>query len=114
MSNPLRWSFDRVMEYFNESCVLLCAYHYFLFTDFVPDAAMRKEIGNYLLFFTGLNVGVNLAIIVKLVISGTIRARKIKRRKNAYFKRLREIKDKNRVKKSYKAAFDRALLGEES
>lgn len=92
MSNALRWSFDRVMEYFNECCVLLCAYHYFLFTDFVPDAAMRYEVGNFLLFFTGLNVAVNLALIIKLVITGTIREKKIRSRKKAYFTRLREIK----------------------
>lgn len=73
MSNIYRWRFDRVLEYFNECCILFCCYVYFLFTDFVPDPLLRKKIGNYLLFFTALNVVVNLFLILKMTISGTRR-----------------------------------------
>lgn len=90
MSNVYRWRFDRVLEYFNEVCILLCCYVYFLFTDFVPDPLLRKDIGNYLLFFTALNVVINLALILKMTISGTHRQYKINRNKKAYMKELQE------------------------
>lgn len=64
-SHIYRWGADRRLEMFNEVCILLSCYVYFLFSDFVPEPLVRKRIGNYLLFFTGLNVGVNLFLIGK-------------------------------------------------
>ena len=81
LSNPFRWREDRRLEYFNECCVLSCCYVYFLFTDFVPDPLMRKEIGNYMLMFTGLNVVVNLILIIHRVVTGLIHQKKVNRRK---------------------------------
>lgn len=68
-----RWKEDRRLEMFNELCILLCCYVYFLFTDFVPDPLLRKKIGNYLLFFTALNVGVNMFLILRTTIAETHR-----------------------------------------
>ena len=36
---------DRRLEYFNDSSIILCVYHCFLFTDFVDDPIARYQIG---------------------------------------------------------------------
>lgn len=83
MSNVFRWREDRVLEYFNECCILFCCYVFFLFTDFVPSPLVRRDMGNYLLFVTGLNVSVNLFIILYKTITETHRQIKINRGKKA-------------------------------
>jgi uncharacterized membrane protein (DUF106 family) len=67
----------------------MCCYAYFLFTDFVPDPLIRKEIGNYLLFFTAVNVVINLFLIARRVISGIQHKKKVDRRK----KQMKEYKN---------------------
>lgn len=83
MSEVYRWRADRILEYFNECCILFCCYVYFLFTDFVPDPLLRKDIGNFLLFFTALNVVINLFLILKRTMSEGYRTAKIERNKKA-------------------------------
>ena len=55
------------MEYFNEACILLSMYHYFLFTDFVADPAMRYTMGEALLYITLFNILVNVLNLMKVV-----------------------------------------------
>lgn len=63
-----RWREEKNLEFFNETCILLCGYTYFLFSDFLPDPVLRQTVGNYLLYFTGLNVFVNMFLILKVTI----------------------------------------------
>ncbi len=57
-------SIDRRLEYFNEAVILCCIYHYYLFTDFVPDPAARYTIGYSLVGFTLLGIVVNLIVML--------------------------------------------------
>ena len=43
---------------------MLCAYHYFCFTDFVDDPQARYYVGYSLILVTIINVGVNILIMV--------------------------------------------------
>ena len=43
---------------------MLCAYHYFLFTDFVESPEQRYSMGYSLIATTGLNIGVNFIILL--------------------------------------------------
>jgi hypothetical protein len=43
---------------------MLCAYHYFLFTDFVDSPEHRYSLGYSLIATTGLNIGVNFIILL--------------------------------------------------
>lgn len=55
---------DRKLEFFNEATILLCVYHFYLFTDFVPDAEARYALGYSLIVSTCLNFGVNVLVMV--------------------------------------------------
>lgn len=54
---------DRHLELFNEATILCCIYHYYLFTDFVPDPEVRYTIGYSLIGFTFLNFVVNFIVM---------------------------------------------------
>lgn len=42
VSNVFYWAKDRRMELFNEAIILGCIYHYYLFSNFVPDPKIRS------------------------------------------------------------------------
>ena len=61
--NVYQTSKNRILEFFNETTIMLCCYHMFCFTDFVDDPTVRYKIGISLIFFTSLNLVVNCSIM---------------------------------------------------
>jgi len=61
---PFHLRLTRRVEYFNEVTIMICAYHYFCFTDFVSDPETRYTVGLWLILFTCLNMFVNLAVLL--------------------------------------------------
>ena len=55
---------DRRLEFFNEFIILCCSYHYYLFTDFVPDPDARYTMGYSLIVVTIICLTVNLSFMV--------------------------------------------------
>ena len=51
------------LEIFNELCIIVSAYHLFLFTPFVEDSAFQYRIGWSMIVVTVLNIAVNIAIM---------------------------------------------------
>ena len=52
------------MEFFNEATIMLCCYHLFLFTDFVPSPETRYTMGFSLIGVTSLNLGGNVIVLL--------------------------------------------------
>lgn len=59
---------DRRLEFFNEATILLCLYHFYLFTDFVPDAEARYTMGYSLIVATCFNFGVNVIVMIEATV----------------------------------------------
>ena len=64
LSMPFHLRINRRNEYFNEVTIMICAYHYFCFTNFVPEPETRYTVGSWLIFFTCVNVFVNMALLI--------------------------------------------------
>jgi hypothetical protein len=56
-------AYNRRLNYFNEAILLATGYHLFCFTDFVPRAADRYEVGQSLIFFIIFTIFVNLSTV---------------------------------------------------
>ena len=54
----------RRIEQFNEWTIMLCAYHYFGFSDFVDDPEVRYYVGYSLILVTIVNLVVNITIML--------------------------------------------------
>ena len=52
------------MEFFNETTIMLCCYHLFLFTDFVPSPETRYTMGFSLIGVTCINLGGNVLVLM--------------------------------------------------
>jgi len=63
-SQPLKSKTNRRMEFFNESLIMICVYHLFVFTHFVDDPLTRYQMGKYFIGFTAANLTVNLLMMV--------------------------------------------------
>jgi hypothetical protein len=55
----------------NEAFIMICAYHFFVFTDFVPNARTRFQVGYSLIAIAGLSTAVNLCVIYLTMLSVT-------------------------------------------
>lgn len=66
---PFRQKSFRRIEYFNEVTIMLCSYHYFCMTDFVPNPETRYTVGSWLIAATLLNISVNITIILMGVLT---------------------------------------------
>lgn len=64
LSSPFRYRSEEFLELLNEANIMLCAYHLFLFTDFLDDAYVRTQVGMSMNFFTLLNIVINLGLVV--------------------------------------------------
>ena len=67
-SDVHRLALDRRLEYWNESSIMLCVYHCFLFTDFVDDPIARYQIGYSFIATVLLNLAVNIIIMLLAII----------------------------------------------
>lgn len=63
-ANAMNTKLQRRIEYFNDVCLLAACYHYFLFSDFVPDPELRYSIGYGSISIILINFGVNVGIIL--------------------------------------------------
>lgn len=63
-STPFKLKSQSRMEYFNETMILVCVYHYFLFTAFVDDPETRYLIGFSLIACACFNVVVNMISMI--------------------------------------------------
>ena len=52
------------MEFFNESTIMLCTYHLYLFTDFVPNPDSRYTMGYSLIVVTCINLLGNIIVLM--------------------------------------------------
>ena len=62
---PFETKFDLKMELFNEVCGILSTYTLMLFTNFVPDPAVRYELGNVFIVILLANFVVHLFFLVR-------------------------------------------------
>ena len=53
------------MELFNEVCGIFSTYTLFLFTNFVPDPAVRYELGNVFIVILLTNFAIHLFFLVR-------------------------------------------------
>ena len=76
---PLDEPLKNKLEILNEICILAMSYHLFLFTDFVDSNQLSFLLGWILMGITGINILVNLSIILFMSAAGVF-----KKIKNAY------------------------------
>lgn len=55
---------DRRIEYFNEITIMMCVYHFFVFTDFVDDPVTRYYVGFSLIGVSCLNIIGNVSVML--------------------------------------------------
>jgi len=84
------------LQLFNEWCLLASCYLYFVFSDFVPDAAVRYQMGFALIGVIAFNFIVNVCMILMhfalkiLKLLNNLRLRNEFRLKKAKFAELRK------------------------
>ena len=61
----MKSNFKNKMELYNECTCVLLMYHLMCFSDFVPYASTRSELGKSFIFFIFLNVSVHLYFMMK-------------------------------------------------
>ena len=94
---PFQLPLFRRLEYFNEASILICCYHYFLFTDFVPDPEVRYSIGKVLIYCTIGNLLGNISLMVYFMIQKLIYVRKkikyeCRKRRHRFYDRILRTK----------------------
>jgi hypothetical protein len=60
---PMEANHYNYLAVFNEFVLLVACYLMFLFTDFVPDPALRFEFGKYFLYLLYANLATNLLVL---------------------------------------------------
>ena len=60
---PYETNFANNMETFNEATILMLNYYLFCFTDFVPIATIRNDLGVYYIYTSFFNIAVHLLIM---------------------------------------------------
>lgn len=97
-SDAFRLPRDRRLEYFNETTILWCIYHFFCFTDFV-EVPERTQVGYSLMGFVMLNFIGNL--IVMLYVAAADLCHKMKKWRFQFrmwkFKRSKKNKPKKQM-----------------
>ena len=78
---------DRRLEYFNEATIMLCVYHYYVFTDFVSDPVARYQAGYSLIAVTCTNLAVNMIVMLFV----TAKLLKFKCKKSLYTHRNKKV-----------------------
>lgn len=78
LSSPFRYISDKYLELLNETNIMLCTYHMFLFTDFVSDPSARSKMGVSMIIFTLLNIGLNLGLLIYSTVREAHRLLKMK------------------------------------
>jgi hypothetical protein len=78
---------DRRLEYFNEATIMLCVYHYYVFTDFVSDPVARYQTGYSLIAVTCINLAVNMIVMVYV----TAKLLKFNCKKSLYTRRNKKV-----------------------
>jgi hypothetical protein len=63
--SPLAEKFDNKIELYDSLTILLLSYCLFLFTDFVPDAFIRYQVGFFMIFLTAQNILINVYLMSK-------------------------------------------------
>jgi hypothetical protein len=91
--------FFMTLEYFNELCIVIACYHYFMFTDFVPNPDTRYMVGQWLIYWTIFNLACNAAIIFFFTIKQFMNTcKKIKQayrvKKHRAFRKIDRVIDK--------------------
>ena len=65
---------NNVIQIFNEAVVIVCIWLMFLFTEYVPEPLVRYEFGENLMYFIGVDVGLNILILFKVIGSKIFKA----------------------------------------
>ena len=93
---PYETNFANNMETFNEATILMLNYYLFCFTDFVPIATIRNDLGVYYIYTSFFNIAVHLLIMFY----NSILQIRIKILKCCHARRLKKtIKEKMRKKR---------------
>jgi len=90
--NIYQEAYNNRLNYFNEAMVLLTGYHLFCFTDFVPKAATRYQVGQSLVCVIILTICVNLSGVARLVILSVRRLIRMHIKRREYRKRCAHLK----------------------
>ncbi len=96
-SNVYQSSKNTIIEYFNETIILICCYHMFCFTDFVDNPTIRFYIGYSLIAFTTINLGINVLVMLMETLNNLFKkckTLKICCQKCHYRKRLKKMKER--------------------
>ena len=91
-SNVYKTTKNTIVEFFNETTLLFCCYHMFCFTDFVDDPTVRYKIGFSLIFFTTVNLGINVLIMFVETIHNLYSCGKVKYQKCRNRQHFKKIK----------------------
>ncbi len=93
-SNVYRMKKQTILEFFNETTIMLCCYHMFCLTDFVDDPKMRYYTGYSLIAFTSLNLIINTLVMFIETVKNLFRKSKIFRRRCRDKKHIKKIKQR--------------------
>ena len=74
---PFQSMVQNYQETINEIFVLIAGYHLFCFTEWVYDLNMRFTVGWSLLGFVGLNLAINIGIMLVIVFKSSIQRIKV-------------------------------------
>lgn len=89
---PMTNSVNNTIQIINECFVLVCIWLMFWFTLFVPDAELRYELADHVMKFLGVNICINVAVLLFTVVQKVYRACK-----SCYLKRKTKAIAKSRV-----------------
>lgn len=93
----------RILEYVNEWSLVICAYHYYCFTDFVDDPILRSKIGYSLIAVTTFILGLNSFVMVFTACKNLHHTCKRCRHQKKVKKRLKELEAIKKLKLKLKA-----------
>ena len=68
LNKPFKSSFANWIETFNEVCTLLLSYMAICFTNFIPDAEIKSDIGPYYVYTNLVMIAVNVLILALLTL----------------------------------------------
>jgi len=77
-TNPFCSRISNLLDLVNEAFILMLTYHFYQFTDFMPDLSMRTNVGLSMIFITVLSVLISIGNVV--VETAALSMRKLKLR----------------------------------
>lgn len=65
---------NNFIQIFNEFGIWLCCCSLVVFTDFIPSPVDRYDIGWYLLYFVGVQISINILVLILSILLSVYKA----------------------------------------